>query len=83
MKCSSTLNTQGRSCKIADIELSGYQADLYTDKVRIEKADDHSYGEDVLQKRQISLSIILMRPLHLTGNFTNRISREALPMLQC
>lgn len=41
MKCSSTLNTQGRSCKIADIELSGYQADLYTDKVRIEKADDH------------------------------------------
>ena len=28
------------------------------------------------------LSIILMRPLHLTGNFTNRISREALPMLQ-
>ena len=42
MKCSSTLNTQGRSCKIADIELSGYQADLYTDKVRIEKADDHT-----------------------------------------
>ena len=41
MKCSSTLNTQGRSCKIADIELSGYQADLYTDKVRIEEADDH------------------------------------------
>ncbi len=34
-------------------------------------------------KRQISLFIILMHPLHLIRNFTNRISREALHMLQC
>ena len=38
------------------------------------------WGSDVLRRRQISLFIILMRPLHLIRSFISRILKAVLRM---